>query len=57
MSNAHANRHGHVPGCTMCEKRVRPFPDGHHSPKRAVRKGKVVLKTPKMPTAPGQKGK
>lgn len=39
MSNAHAWRHGHIENCEMCKRRVKPYPTGHHSPKRAVKKG------------------
>ena len=39
---AHANRHGHQPGCDMCNHRVHDFPTGHHSPKHAKNKGKQM---------------
>lgn len=58
-TNAHRTRHGNVPGCDMCDHRVRPYPVGHHSPKRAVHKGKsntkLVAVGPKTPA--GMKSK
>lgn len=39
MGNAHANRHGHIKGCAMCEGTVKPYPSGHKKGKSKKGKG------------------